>query len=75
MTKFPQIHNSYRKLRSRYLYEDDEYLIRPARSAAEIVEEGRTLHHCVEASRQTAIYISATVHPITGPDKKEEGPK
>nr|DAM30164.1 MAG TPA: hypothetical protein [Caudoviricetes sp.] len=28
-----------------------------------------------EASRQTAIYISATVHPITGPDKKEEGPK
>lgn len=47
MTKFPQIHNSYRKLRSRYLYEDDEYLIRPARSAAEIVEEGRTLHHCV----------------------------
>lgn len=47
MTKFPQIHNSYRKLRSRYLYEDDEYLIRPARSAAEIVEEGRILHHCV----------------------------
>lgn len=47
MTKFPQIHNSYRRLRSRYLYEDDEYLIRPARSAAEIVEEGRTLHHCV----------------------------
>lgn len=28
-----------------------------------------------EASRQTAIYISATVHPITGQDKKEEGPK
>lgn len=28
-----------------------------------------------EASRQTAIYISATVHPITEPDKKEEGPK
>ena len=47
MTKFPQIHKCYRKLRSKYLYEDDEYLIRPARSAAEIVEEGRTLHHCV----------------------------
>lgn len=47
MTKFPQIHKSYKKLRSKYLYEDDDYLIRPARSAAEIVEEGRTLHHCV----------------------------
>lgn len=47
MTKFPQIVKNYRKLRSKYLYEDDDYLIRPARSAAEIVEEGRTLHHCV----------------------------
>ena len=47
MTKFPQIQKEYRKLRSKYLYEDDDYLIRPARSAAEIVEEGRTLHHCV----------------------------
>lgn len=28
-----------------------------------------------EASRQTAIYISAAVHPITGPDKKKEEPK
>ena len=28
-----------------------------------------------EASRQTAIYISATVHPIAGPDEKKEGPK
>lgn len=47
MAKFPLIHKDYRKLRSKYFYEDDEYLIRPARSAAEIVEEGRTLHHCV----------------------------
>ena len=47
MTKFPLIHKNYRKLRSKYLYEDDGYLIRPARSAAEIVEEGRALHHCV----------------------------
>ena len=47
MTKFPLIHKNYRKLRSKYLYEDDGYLIRPARSAAEIVEEGRMLHHCV----------------------------
>ena len=30
-----------------YHYEDGKYLIRPAMDAAEIVEEGRKLHHCV----------------------------
>lgn len=30
-----------------YHYEDGKYLIRPAMDAAEIVEEGRQLHHCV----------------------------
>ena len=45
--KFEGIRNSYRKLRNRYFYEDDEYIIRPARSAEEIVMEGRILHHCV----------------------------
>ena len=37
----------YRELRKIYFYEDDTYLIRPARSAGEIVREGRLLHHCV----------------------------
>lgn len=45
--KFPMIRENYRKLRNRYFYEDDTYLIRPARSAEEIVMEGRVLHHCV----------------------------
>lgn len=45
--KYPNIARNYRKLRKKYFYEDDEYLIRPARSAEEIVMEGRTLHHCV----------------------------
>ena len=45
--RFAGIRNSYRKLRNRYFYEDDEYIIRPARSAEEIVMEGRILHHCV----------------------------
>lgn len=45
--KYPLIKKTYRKLRNRYFYEDDKYLIRPARSAEEIVKEGRTLHHCV----------------------------
>ncbi|MEY8536749.1 PcfJ domain-containing protein, partial [Blautia pseudococcoides] len=45
--KFPNIRHDYRALRKRYIYEDDNYIIRPARSAEEIVVEGRILHHCV----------------------------
>ena len=45
--RFPNIQVRYRELRKKYFYEDDEYLIRPARSAEEITMEGRILHHCV----------------------------
>ena len=45
--RFPKIKENYRRLRNSYFFEDDKYLIRPARSAREIVEEGRILHHCV----------------------------
>ena len=45
--RFPNIRKSYRKLRNRYFYEDGQFLLRPARSAEEIVMEGRILHHCV----------------------------
>lgn len=45
--KFPNIKKRYRSLRKEYCYEDATYLIRPARSAEEIVMEGRILHHCV----------------------------
>lgn len=45
--RFPEIRSSYRKLRRSYLFEDERYQIRPARSAEEIVMEGRLLHHCV----------------------------
>lgn len=45
--KYPNIRHDYKKLRKRYLYEDEDYLIRPARSAEEIILEGRILHHCV----------------------------
>ena len=44
---YPDIKKKYRALRSRYYYEDDNFVIRPARSAEEIVIEGRILHHCV----------------------------
>lgn len=45
--KYSGIREQYRKLRKDFFYEDDTYLIRPARSAEEIVTEGRILHHCV----------------------------
>ncbi|MGN0405312.1 MAG: PcfJ domain-containing protein [Bariatricus sp.] len=45
--KFQNIRRNYRRFRKQYFYEDDRYLIRPARSAEEIVMEGRILHHCV----------------------------
>ena len=44
---FPEIARNYRKYRKRYFYEDGGMFIRPAKSAGEIVDEGRTLHHCV----------------------------
>lgn len=45
--RYPEIRHIYRGLRKKYFYEDDTYIIRPARSAEEIVMEGRLLHHCV----------------------------
>ena len=45
--KYPNIRKCYRNLRKKYFYEDETYMIRPARSAGEIVTEGRLLHHCV----------------------------
>lgn len=45
--RYSNIRANYRRLRKIYYFEDDKYLIRPARSAREIVEEGRILHHCV----------------------------
>ena len=45
--KYSDIKRRYRSLRKKYFFEDAEMVIRPARSAEEIVEEGRILHHCV----------------------------
>ena len=45
--RYPDIAKNYRKLCYRYSCKTEKYLIRPARSAAEIVREGRVLHHCV----------------------------
>lgn len=41
------IEERFEKLDKRYSWKEGEYCIRPAHDAKEIVEEGRTLHHCV----------------------------
>ena len=45
--RYPEIEKNYRKLCYRYSCQTEDYLIRPARSAVEIMREGRILHHCV----------------------------
>ena len=69
--KYPDIRKNYRGLRNQYIYEDEDYLIRPARSAEEIVAEGRILHHCVggdsylnkhNTGRSTILYRKGTVY-------------
>ena len=45
--RFPMIKKNYRRLRSRFYFEGEGLMIRPARNAGEIVTEGRVLHHCV----------------------------
>ena len=45
--RFPMIKKNYRRLRSKFYFEGEGLVIRPARNAGEIVMEGRMLHHCV----------------------------
>ena len=45
--KYKGIAKKYNKLDDKYRADFGEYIIRPAKDAAEIVEEGRMLHHCV----------------------------
>lgn len=37
----------YKKLYAKYVYADESFLIRPAKGAAELAQEGMTLSHCV----------------------------
>lgn len=47
---YPMIRRNYRRLRRKFYYEDESFVIRPAKDAGEIVLEGRVLHHCVGGS-------------------------
>lgn len=72
--RYPDIRKNYRRLRNQYFYEDEDYLIRPARSAEEIVAEGRILHHCVggdsylnkhNTGRSTILFLRSKSAPET----------
>lgn len=56
LKRFPSISKKYKKLSDKYSAAAAGYIIRPAKDAAEIVTEGRVLHHCVGSSD---MYISA----------------
>ena len=45
--EYAKIKRKYQDLKERYAYEKDGLVIRPARSAEEIIKEGNLLHHCV----------------------------
>ena len=49
--RFPSIKRRYAKLSEKYSAAAGGYIIRPAKDAAEIVIEGRILHHCVGTDR------------------------
>lgn len=44
---YPNIAKAYKGLNRWYHYEYKDWIIRPAKSATEIIEEGREMHHCV----------------------------
>ena len=47
LERFKRVKRKYKSLSDRYSAAAGELIIRPAKDAAEIVEEGRLLHHCV----------------------------
>lgn len=47
LKRFPSIAKKYKKFSDKYSAAAAGYIIRPAKDAAEIVTEGRVLHHCV----------------------------
>ena len=47
LRKYPEIRRRAQELNERYGFEDKDYIITAPRNAADIIEEGRTLHHCV----------------------------
>ena len=45
--KYSNIQKDFKKWEKRYGYKKDDFIIRPAMNAGEIIMEGNLLHHCV----------------------------
>lgn len=58
--QYKNIAKTYKKLCKKYAYEDGDFMIRPAASAGEIIEEGRTLHHCVGGDNYLSRHSNGT---------------
>lgn len=52
MEKYENISKNSEKIPKKYTWQQDGLMIRPAKNAAEIVMEGRILHHCVGSDYQ-----------------------
>lgn len=70
--RYQMIRKNYLRLRRRFYYEDQEFMIRPAKDAGEIVREGRILHHCVggdtylarhDSGRSTILFLRRREEP------------
>lgn len=52
MQQFTQVEKRFKALSKKYTYEDEVFIVRPAKNVLEIIEEGRYLHHCVGSENQ-----------------------
>lgn len=60
LKRYPKIKKRYKELSDKYSAAAGGYIIRPAKDAAEIVEEGRLLHHCVGGDSYLKSHNSGT---------------
>ena len=62
--KDPLIKKHYRRLRKRFYYEDENFMIRPARNEEEIVMEGRILHHSLKNAAKDSYHLQGRAFDI-----------
>lgn len=71
--QYKNIAKTYKKLCKKYAYEDGDFMIRPAASAGEIIEEGRELHHCVGSDNYLRRHSIGTSYILLMRYKKSPG--
>ena len=60
--KYPGAEETLREIKSRYEYQNEEYMVIVPQNLIEIVVEGNTLHHCVGSSER---YFERIMHRET----------